>query len=141
MSVPGDDDLDKDQEIRRSAARTVFNWFAVLLALGIIGARGSTGVYYTQPGEAAVVLVLGRYHETVHVEGIHWRYPAPLGYHDTLNVSEVRRLEFGFDRDDLGRAEQDVVRIHENEVQTTDSNIVIARYVVQYRVQNPFTYL
>ncbi len=136
-----EDDLDTDQRIRRSAVRTIFNWLVVLLALGVIGGWASTGIYYTEPGEAAVVLVLGRYHDTVREEGLHWRFPPPLGYHDALNVSEVRRLEFGFDQDDLSESDADAVRIHENEVQTSDSNIVIPRYVVQYRVRDPFTYL
>jgi len=139
------DDLDSaqttDQKIRRSAARTVFNWLAVLLALGVIGAWGSTGIYYTQPGEAAVVLYLGRYHQTVRDEGIHWRLPVPLGNHETLNVVEVRRLEFGLEGSEEGFKDEDVVLIHQNEVQTSDSNIVVPRYVVQYRVKDPFTYL
>ncbi|MBW2295763.1 MAG: FtsH protease activity modulator HflK, partial [Deltaproteobacteria bacterium] len=144
MSARGDD-LDSaqttDQKIRRSAARTVFNWLAVLLALGVIGAWGSTGIYYTQPGEAAVVLYLGRYHQTVRDEGIHWRLPVPLGNHETLNVVEVRRLEFGLEGSEEGFKDEDVVLIHQNEVQTSDSNIVVPRYVVQYRVKDPFTYL
>ncbi len=141
MAVPGADDLNTDQKIRRSAARALFGWLTVLLALGLIGAWGSTGIYYTQPGEAAVVLVLGRYHATVYDEGIHWRLPAPLGDHDVLNVVEMRRLEFGFERSERGDKDLDGVRIHKNEVQTSDSNIVIPSYVVQYRVKDPFTYL
>ena len=141
MSAGGDDQLDTDQKIRRSAARTLFNGSAVLLTLGVIGAWGSTGIYYTQPGEAAVVLFLGRYHDTVYDEGYHWRYPAPLGHHDSINVIEVRRLEFGFAPDEGDFGDRDVVEIHQNEVQTSDSNIVIPRYVVQYRIHDPFTYL
>lgn len=141
MSEGGDGQLNTDQKIRRSAARSLFNWFAVLLALGLIGAWGSTGIYYTQPGEAAVVLFLGRYHDTVYDEGYHWRYPAPLGHHDAINVIEVRRLEFGFEAGQDEFSDSDVVEIHQNEVQTSDSNIVIPRYVVQYRIHDPFTYL
>ncbi len=141
MSGGGDDQLNTDQKIRRSAARSLFNGFIVLLALGVIGTWGSTGYYYTQPGEAAVVLFLGRYHETVYDEGIHWRYPVPLGDHKTLNVTELRRLEFGLERDDSVSANSDIVDLHQNEVQTSDSNIVIPSYVVQYRVKDPFTYL
>jgi membrane protease subunit HflK len=137
----GDENLNTDQKIRRSAGRTLFNWFVVLLALGVIGGWGSTGIYYTQPGEAAVVLFLGRYHETVIDEGIHWRYPAPIGDHDSLNVIEVRRLEFGFARDHGAGADQDLADDSSNEVQTSDSNIVIPRYVIQYQVKDPFTYL
>lgn len=147
MSASGDD-LSTDQKIRRGVGRTIFNWFVVLLALGVIGGWGSTGIYYTQPGEAAVVLVLGRYHDTVYNEGLHWRMPAPLGYHDTINVIEMRRVEFGVDDDEVELVREDmlqdaanVVRVQENEVQTSDSNIVIPRYVVQYRIGNPFTYL
>ncbi len=141
MAKDSDEALNTDQKIRRSAARTVLNWFAVLVALGVIGGWGSTGIYYTQPGEGAVVLYLGRYHDTVRDEGMHWHLPAPLGYHDTLRVSEVRRLEFGLEPEEFDADDQDVEPIHEHEIQTSDSNIVIPRYVVQYKVGDAFTYL
>ena len=141
MAGRGEEDLDTNQKIRRGAARTFFNWLAVLLALGVIGGWGFTGVYEIQPGEAAVVLVLGRYSDTVYREGINWRLPAPLGYHDKVNVSKMRRVEFGAEKGDVPSRDADVVRVQEHEVQTSDSNIVIPRYVVQYRVKNPFTYL
>ena len=140
MAADGDQGLDTDQKIRRSAARTLLNWVTGLAALGVIAGWGSTGVYYTQPGEAAVVLHLGRYYETVRDEGLHWRFPAPLGYHDTINVSEVRRLEFGLGSEGF-EADRDAEPIHEHEVQTSDSNIVIPRYVVQYKIGDAFTYL
>jgi membrane protease subunit HflK len=140
VSAP-EDGLNMDQKIRRGVGKTILNWFVVLLALSVIGGWISTGVYYTEPGEAAVVLVLGRYHITEYDEGLHWRWPAPLGDHDTVNVSKMRRVEFGVDKQSGANLDQDVVRVQENEVQTSDSNIVIPRYVVQYRIQNPFTYL
>ena len=89
MASDSDEGLNTDQQIRRSAARTLLNWATGLAALGVIVGWGSSGAYYTQPGEAAVVLHLGRYYETVRDEGLHWRFPAPLGYHDTINVSDV----------------------------------------------------
>lgn len=133
--------MNTDQKVRRSAARALFNGTVVLVALGVIGAWASTGVYYTQPGEASVVLFLGRYHDTHYNEGVHWRFPVPLGSHDVVNTSEVRRIGFGFEQEDFASDMSDVVAIDENEVQTADSNIVIPRYVVQYRVGDPFTYL
>jgi membrane protease subunit HflK len=141
VAASGDDNLNTDQKIRRSAARTLFNSLIVIISLGVMGAWGSTGLYYTEPGESTVVLVLGRYHETVENDGWNWRLPAPLGGHQTLNVNEMRRMEFGFDDDDRAKMDLDVVQVQENEVQTSDSNIVIPRYVVQYRVKNLFTYL
>lgn len=140
MASKGDDGMSTDQKVRRSAARTLFDGTVVLVALGVIGGWASTGIYYTQPGEASVVLLLGRYHDTIYDEGMHWRFPVPLGSHDVVNTSEVRRIGFGLDRDEFARADGEAVAIDENEVQTSDSNIVIPRYVVQYRVGDPFTY-
>ena len=95
MSDDQDDELDTDQKIRRSAARTFANWLAILAALGLIGSWAWTGIYYTNPGEAAVVLLLGRYHDTIRDEGLHWAFPIPLGTVETLNATEVRTLTFG----------------------------------------------
>jgi len=135
------DGLDTDQRIRHSATRIFLNGFAILVALGIIGAWASTGIYYTEPGEAAVVLVLGRYHDTVNREGMHWALPAPLGFVETVNVTQVRRLEFGKADRDRAITSGDEVQIHKDEVQTADSNIVLPVYVIQYQINDPFTYL
>ncbi len=110
-----------DQKIRRGVGKTILNWFVVLLALGVIGGWISTGVYYTEPGEAAVVLVLGRYHITEYDEGLHWRWPAPLGDHETVNVSEMRRVEFGVDNESGANFDRKVCVRVENESHTSES--------------------
>ncbi len=141
MTPPDGDELNTDQKIRRSAARAVFNGTVVLVALGVIGGWASTGLYYNEPGETSVVLFLGVHSDTVRDEGWQWRFPVPIGSHQVVNTSEVRRIGFGVDDGEFAQGLADVVQIDENEVQTSDSNIVIPRYVVQYRVGDPFTYL
>jgi len=140
--TPADgDDLNTDQKIRRSAARSLLNGTITLIALGVIGGWASTGLYYNEPGETSVVLFLGVHSDTVRDEGWQWRFPVPIGSHDVVNTSEVRRIGFGIEDDGFAEGRGDAVLIDENEVQTSDSNIVIPRYVVQYRVGDPFTYL
>ncbi len=138
----GDEELDTDQRIRRSAARTLANWAAVLISLGLIGSWMMTGIYYLEPGEAAVVLFLGAYHDTVREPGTRWTLPTPIGMVEKVNVTEIRRLEFGFEEQDVAASKDgDSPNISQNAVQTADSNIVIPSYVLQYTIKDPFSFL
>ena len=133
--------MNTEQKVRRSAARALMNGTVALIALGVIAGWVSTGLYYNEPGETSVVLFLGVHSDTVRDEGWQWRFPVPLGAHAVVNTSGVRRIGFGVEDQGFAKGHDDAVLIDENEVQTSDSNIVIPRYVVQYRVGDPFTYL
>lgn len=116
-------------------------WAGFLGSVVVIGTWGYFGFYYIEPGEAAVVLVLGKYHETVREPGMRWHLPPPLSTIETINVTEIRKLEFGQigDIEQTGKADEKV--ISRNAVQTSDSNIVVPTYVLQYTIKDPFTYL
>ncbi len=141
MESNDDQDLDTEQRIRRSAGRTLLNWVIALISLGLIGTWLSTGIYYIKPGEAAVVLLLGKYADTVKQPGTRWHPPPPLSYVKTINITEIRRLEFGRIGDELQTGEEEDDQISKNAVQTSDSNIVVPSYVLQYTIKDPFTFL
>jgi membrane protease subunit HflK len=135
-------ELDTDQKIQRSVARTLFNGLLFLVCAALLGGWAWTGLYMINPGEAAVVLRLGRYERTINDPGLRWHLPPPLEYVEKVDVAKIRRQEFG-----INRAEKDVGRegtagsVRESAIQTADSNIVNLGYVVQYKVRNPFTFL
>jgi len=135
-------ELDTDQKIRSSVAKTFFNGLLLVVCAVLLGGWAWTGVYMIDPGEAAVVLRMGRYDRTIFEPGLRWHLPPPLEYAELVDVAKIRRQEFG-----IGRAEKNVGgegatgSLRESAIQTADSNIVNLGYVVQYKVKNPFTFL
>lgn len=91
----------------------------------------TTGFYQVEPGEIAVIRTLGK--ETSRAEpGLHFRIPW-VQQVDTVNTSEIRRIEVGF------RGDQD--QPAEAQMLTGDENIVEAHMIIQYRVADPSHYL
>jgi len=126
-----------EDRIRRQVGRTLANWAAVILSLGILIGWGVTGIYRLEPGEAAVILFLGEYERTELREGLRWHLPPPLVYADKVNVQELRQESFGPQSGEAGQNEGSL----EYAIQTADSNIVKLGFVVQYQVAEPFSYL
>ena len=133
-SDPTDEGQTTDDRIRRGAGRLLARGAAGLF--GVVGLVGYAylGFYELKPGEAAVILELGRYEQTVETPGLHWHWPPPFASDDIVDVSRVRRAEFGFPSDGAPSATQRL----EGTVQTRDNNIVELHFVVQYRVKNAF---
>jgi membrane protease subunit HflK len=91
----------------------------------------ATGFYQVEPGEIAVIRTLGK--ETGRSgPGLHFRVPV-IQLKDTVNVSEIRRIEVGFRGDTPMPAEAQML--------TGDENIVEAHLIVQYRIADPSKYL
>jgi membrane protease subunit HflK len=141
--VAGDEEngpVATDDRIRRQVGRTIANWTAVLLSLGVIVGWGVTGFYQLEPGEGAVVLRVGQYDHTEIQPGLRWHLPPPLESHEKVNVQEIRRERFGF-----GAVSEAVpgeaTATFETAIQTADSNIVNLAYVVQYKVADAFPFL
>lgn len=128
--------LTTDQRVERSVRRTLGNWLLVLLLLAGLGAWGSLGAFTLQPGQAAVLLLLGRHVETVEKDGLHLRLPPPLVTRTVVNVSELRNEDFGF----RGRQDESTppAKVSEATMQTGDNNIVLVSFAVQYTVSDAF---
>ncbi|HVH20130.1 MAG TPA: hypothetical protein VNF72_17695, partial [Myxococcota bacterium] len=58
-------DLPTDEHVRRSVARTLGSGLFLLVLLGVLGAWISLGAFTLRPGEAAVLLRLGRHAGTI----------------------------------------------------------------------------
>jgi membrane protease subunit HflK len=129
-----------DERIRRQVGRTIANWAALLLSLGIIVGWGVTGFFQLEPGEGAVILLVGQYDRTVSQPGLKWHLPPPLESHEILNVQEIRRERFGFSEASEA-VPGEATATFETAIQTADSNIVNLAYVVQYRVADAFPFL
>ena len=102
-----------------------------LFAVGIVFWMG-TGVYTVQPGEEAVIRLVGRYYDTTG-PGLHWFWPTPIGKRDVVRVDEVRRLEIGV------RGSAPIP--DESQMITGDQNIVDVQLLVQYNIKNSQDFL
>lgn len=102
-----------------------------LFAVGIVFWMG-TGVYTVQPGEEAVIRLVGRYYDTTE-PGLHWFWPTPIGKRDVVRVDEVRRLEIGV------RGSAPIP--DEAQMITGDQNIVDVQLLVQYNIKSSQDFL
>ena len=134
MGAGEDEQGTQDDRIRRTATRTLANGGLLVLLLAILAAWAYTGVFELKPGEAAVILVLGKYERTEQSPGFHWHLPVPLASEDIVDVSRIQRAEFGAPSDGEPTAQQ----LLDGRVQTRDNNIVDINFVVQYRIKDAF---
>jgi membrane protease subunit HflK len=136
--VAGDEpeNLTTDQRVRRSVARTLGNLSLATVLLGAVGAWLSLGVYALDPGEAAVLLRLGKHAGTVIDEGVHWTWPPPITIRVIENVGVLRNEDFGVPAP--GESADASGIVHESSMQTSDNNIVRVAFTVQYKIGDPF---
>ena len=132
----GEENVGTEEQVRRSVARALGNGLVVLGVLAALAGWGWFGFYQLEPGQAAIILRLGRHVDTVSRPGLHFHLPAPIERHDIVNVGEVARQDFGF-RGETGEEAPSGARL-ESSMQTSDNNIVQLSFVVQYRVQDAF---
>ncbi|TFG94264.1 MAG: hypothetical protein E4H11_07085, partial [Myxococcales bacterium] len=82
--------LTAEERVRGSVRRTLGSWALAALLLAGIGAWAWQGSFTLKPGEAAVLLLLGRHYETVTRSGFHWRLPEPIVRRTVVNMTELR---------------------------------------------------
>ena len=127
-----------DQKVRRQLRSTVLTVFTWLVCLGILGLWASTGVYTLRPGQAAVILRFGKYAGTETDPGPRIHLPPPLESHAIVNTSAIDREEFGV-HPQGGAGEAEAAAAHlEAAVQTSDNNLVMLGFVVQYKIESAF---
>lgn len=129
------------ERIERGAGRLVRGSLLLLLSVLLIGSWvASSGWYRLEPGEAGVVLQLGRYDRTETAPGLHFKLPLPFETVGTVRLGELRRAKFGFADSQQAQLTAETAT-PENAIQTADNNIVNMSYVVQYYVGDAFSYV
>jgi membrane protease subunit HflK len=136
------ENLTTDQRVRRSVARTLGNLTLGSVLIVALGVWLSLGAYTLGPGEAAILLRLGRHMETASGEGFHLTWPPPIVTREIVHVGMVRNEDFGFASgalaaDESGAAEREAA-VHESSMQTSDNNIVRVSFSVQYRISDAY---
>lgn len=126
-----------DERVQRAVGRTVANATAVLLSLAVLGAWAYFGFYTLDPGQSAVILQFGRYVRTEAQPGLRWHLPPPVESHEIVNVASINKEEFGV-RAEPAAAAEGAARRPESAMQTSDANIALVGFVVQYRIKDAF---
>ena len=124
-----------DERVRRGVGRTLANVSVVLVLLAVLGAWASLGFYTVEAGQQAVVLRFGQFARTEVREGLHFHWPRPIESVDLVNVDSLQREEFGMRAGEEGGTEAEM---HEAAMQTSDNNIVLLGFVVQYKIKDAF---
>lgn len=96
-----------------------------------------SGFYIVDQGWQGVVLRFGR-HVATTGPGPHWHWPYPVEAVERVNVSEIRAVEIGYQSVGGGRTRP---VLDEALMLTEDENIVNVQLAVQYRVEDPASYL
>ena len=130
------DPSDADRKVKRSVRRSLASFTLALIFLGVLLGWGSFGAFTLKPGEAAVLLFLGEHDETITKDGFHLRLPPPIVTREIINYGELRNEDFGFD----GRDESSVpaAKVIEATMQTSDNNIILVAFAVQYQIKDAF---
>lgn len=132
----GDENLSTDQRVHRSVARTLGKLTLATVVLGVLGVWLSLGVYTLDPGEAAVLLRLGKHVGTVTDTGVHWTLPPPITTREIVNIGMVRNEDFGVAA--AGESGDASALVDESSMQTSDNNIVRVSFTLQYRIGDPY---
>lgn len=101
-----------------------------------------SGIFTVKTGDEAVVLRFGK-HVSTHVNaGLKWHIPIVEKVYK-VNLSEVKRLEFGFRTTNEGNSKEKPEyedQIGESLMLTGDENLVNAETIVQYKIKNAEDY-
>ena len=113
--------------------------WAVLVTLGVVVLAfltTATGWVEVAPGEVVVVRRLGRVLPAPLLPGPHLGWPLGLDHRTRIRIDEVRRLEAG-----LAGAPGPDDESGAGEFLTADRNLLRARAVVEYRVDDPIAFV
>jgi len=133
-----------EDEVHRHVDRMLGTLGLLLIGVVLVAGWLYTGYYELEPGEAGVILRLGRYDRTELEPGWKLRLPPPIETLEKVKVSSIQQEEFG--GSGKNDAEETVLKGEAHAVssgfttnmQTKDNNIVNVSFVVQYRIKSAF---
>lgn len=128
--------VQKFKQLNRSGA-----WIVVLLVVLVY--LGSSAFYTVAVDEVGVVQRFGKYVRTVE-PGLHFKFPRGIETVNKVKVRFVYKEEFGFRTIRAGvRTEyaSDSAYDDESLMLTGDLNVAIVPWIVQYRINDPYSFL
>jgi len=119
--------------------RKLRTYVSVVIALILLLILSFDSIYMLNTGQEAVITRFGSYKNTVTTAGLQFKLPIIEARH-IVNVSAIRRLEFGFRSTSPGADTYTVVH-NEASMLTGDENLVLADWAIMYQVRNSYNYL
>jgi len=113
------------------------NVISIFFVIILVGLWMSSGIFTVKSGENAVVLRFGKHIKTIEDAGLHWRKPWPFEKVEVINVTEPRRIEFGFKTVKQGSNSNSPLYQGvptQSLMITGDENLVNVETAVQYRI-------
>ena len=100
-----------------------------------------SGPFYTVgPDQEGVVLRFGKYVRSTS-PGFHFKWPGPIETVETPEVTQIKRLEVGFETIDPGPPARYRQKLEESLMLTGDENLVQVELIVQYQIIDAVQYL
>ena len=131
-------DSEKLRNAASKARKHLSKIIIALLLLIIAGIVGFGGFYQLNSGDNGVVVAFGKYVRTETVSGLKFKIPI-IEDVKIVNTSEIRRLEFGYRSD--SNDDTKALEAAEAHMLTSDENIVLADWAVQYQVTDAYAFL
>jgi len=103
-------------------------------------------IYIVGPDEEGVIQTFGKYTSS-NPPGLHFKFPWPIQVVKLPKVTEVKRLELGFETVSQGTpavyrdADNDPQMLKEAQMLTGDENVVNNSMIVQYKIRDSIAYL
>lgn len=115
----------------------------LLIVLAIVGYVAFNGLYTINSGEEAIITRFGKFTRIETQAGLRWKIPVIENKY-VVDVSEVRRMEFGFSTTteaygDNAASYKDIGE--ESLMLTGDENLVNVEAIIQYRVSDSTAYM
>ncbi len=110
----------------------------VVIIVGLVWA--ARGFYIVNPDEQGVVLRFGEYSRTTD-PGPHWHLPVPIERVLKPKVTQIHRMEVGFQTIDPGPPARYRTVARESMMLTGDENIVSCEFIVQYQIKDALAFL
>ena len=127
----------KDTDLFKFLNKFKFIIIALVLVLGL----GYLSYYTVDANEKAVILRVGKYHDTVG-PGLHFRVPL-IDSVEKVRVEYIYKMEFGYETIEADIKTQYSTSNYEDVswMLTKDLDIAEVKWVVQYKISNPSDYL
>ncbi len=112
----------------------------VVLIVVLAAWIGIGGFYRVEPGQQGVQMLFGRYVSQTN-EGLHWWFPAPIGYVYKPQVTQINVIQIGYRSNPAGTqmTRQNVPQ--ESLMLTGDQNIIDLKFQVQWQIKDAASFL
>lgn len=121
--------------LKKLQGKKFFSIKKILIAVVLIWL--ATGIFIVDEGEQAVVLVFGKAQDELYDAGPHYRWPYPIAESLVFKTDVHRSIEVGFRTVRYPNGKISINSVEsEAAMLTSDENIALVQFIVQYQINN-----